>query len=97
MLPSSHIISKGLKRTGKTPIAYGGFADVWGGTYEARKVCVKSLRMYSNTNTNTNTNTIANNQNNVFAVCDIRNLPVLSVKAEIGVSLFTEKQLCGRD
>ena len=53
--------------------------------------------MYSNTNTNTNTNTIANNQNNVFAVCDIRNLPVLSVKAEIGVSLFTEKQLCGRD
>ena len=32
--------------TGSKPIDAGGFADVWEGTFENRKVCLKSYRSY---------------------------------------------------
>lgn len=45
-LPSSYTISgDDLARAGDHPIAFGGFADVWEGTYGAKKVCVKVLKI----------------------------------------------------
>jgi len=44
-LPSSHIISGDLARVGETPVAFGGFADVWEGNHGGRKVCIKVLRI----------------------------------------------------
>jgi hypothetical protein len=47
LLPSSHILSEsdGLTRTGSSPSAFGGSADVWEGTYGDQKVAIKSLRI----------------------------------------------------
>ena len=47
-LPSSHVVSGDLAKLGDHPIAYGGFADVWGGTLGGRQVCVKVLRVSLN-------------------------------------------------
>jgi len=44
-LPSSHMISGDLARTGDNPIAFGGFTDVWQGSHGGRRVCVKALRI----------------------------------------------------
>ncbi|KAF9789434.1 kinase-like domain-containing protein [Thelephora terrestris] len=52
VLPSSHIVREGLRKTSDNPVAFGGFADVWEGKYEGRKVCVKALRVH-NPNTST--------------------------------------------
>jgi len=44
-LPSSHNVSGHLTRTGDSPAAFGGYADVWEGNYDGRKVCVKVMRI----------------------------------------------------
>jgi len=44
-LPSSHIIRGDLARIGESPIANGGFADVWEGTHGGGRVCIKVLRV----------------------------------------------------
>ena len=41
ILPSSHIISGGLIRVGDYPVTSGGFSDVWEGTHNSIKVCIK--------------------------------------------------------
>ena len=48
ILPSSYTISGEIARVGNCPIALGGFADVWEGTYGGKKVCVKWLRVSLN-------------------------------------------------
>lgn len=45
LLPDSYIISDGLELTGDYPVAHGGFADVYQGTYKGRAVAVKTLRL----------------------------------------------------
>jgi hypothetical protein len=45
LLPSSHVLSNGLKRNGSSPSAFGGSADVWEGTYGDQKVAIKSFRI----------------------------------------------------
>ena len=87
ILPESHIISDGLKRTSDNPVACGGFADVWEGTLRDEKVCVKVLRMYR-----TNTN----NPNGSLAVCDIRVALVCSINVDYRARLFMGRQLFGR-
>ena len=47
-LPSSHTICGDLARIGESPIAFGGFADVWQGTHGGRGVCIKVLRVSLN-------------------------------------------------
>jgi len=44
-LPSSYNISGDLARVGHYPIANGGFADVWEGTHNGRRVCIKCPRV----------------------------------------------------
>ena len=44
-LPSSYIISRGITRVGRGPIALGGIADVWEGTYRGERVSIKSLKI----------------------------------------------------
>ena len=45
-IPSSHIVDSGeITRAGDHPIALGGIADVWEGTYRGEKVSIKSLRV----------------------------------------------------
>ena len=45
-LPSSHNVSGDLARVGDYPISVdGGTADVWEGTYDGRKVCIKCPRV----------------------------------------------------
>jgi len=45
-IPSSHNVSGDLVRVGDYPISVdGGTADVWEGTYEGRKVCIKCPRV----------------------------------------------------
>jgi len=44
-LPSSYIISRGIARVGRGPIALGGIADVWEGTYRGNRVSIKSLKI----------------------------------------------------
>ena len=45
ILPSSYAISGELTRVGNDPIGTGGFADVWEGTHNGIKVCIKCLRV----------------------------------------------------
>ena len=45
ILPSSYTIVGDLARTGNDPVAFGGFSDVWEGTYNGSKVCIKHLRV----------------------------------------------------
>ena len=45
ILPSSHIITGDLVRTGESVFAYGGFADIWEGVHRRKKVCIKVLRL----------------------------------------------------
>jgi hypothetical protein len=45
LLPSSHVLSDGLKWSGSDPAAFGGSADVWEGTYSDQKVAIKKLRI----------------------------------------------------
>ena len=44
-LPSSYIISRGIARVGRGPIALCGIADVWEGTYRGKRVSIKSLKI----------------------------------------------------
>ena len=90
VLPLSYITREGLKRVNNSPVAGGGFADVWEGTYEGRTVCVKVLRIE-------NENTKTTEQRNALAVCNIRGLLVRPSEADIVISLSTGKQLSGRD
>jgi hypothetical protein len=46
ILPSSHVLSQGLARLGHAPVARGGFADVWEGTYKDKRTAIKILRTY---------------------------------------------------
>jgi hypothetical protein len=45
ILPSSHLLSDGLATTGHGPVAFGGFADIWEGTFGRNKVALKVLRI----------------------------------------------------
>ena len=45
ILPSSYIVSGDLVKVGDHPIATSGFADVWEGTHDNRRVCIKFLRV----------------------------------------------------
>jgi len=47
-LPTSHVIRGDLARTGESAIAFGGFADVWQGTHDGRRVCIKVFRVSLN-------------------------------------------------
>jgi len=80
---------EGLKKTGDNPVAFGGFADVWEGTYGGKKVCVKALRIY---NVAASTNT----PNNAVSVCHFRHIVRLTI-TDVVVSLSTERQLFGSD
>jgi hypothetical protein len=44
LLPDSHEISDGLEIISASPVAGGGFADVYQGTYKGRPVAIKTLR-----------------------------------------------------
>jgi len=91
VLPSSHIISDGLRKSGDSPVAFGGFADVWEGTFAGEKVCVKVLRVY-----NANTN----NQKGPLAVCGIREFIVCLTNTDTaqaflrGSSCLEEAETC---
>ncbi|KAF9777371.1 kinase-like domain-containing protein [Thelephora terrestris] len=45
ILPSSYAILGDLARVGDDPFDFGGFSDVWKGTHNGRKVCIKRLRL----------------------------------------------------
>jgi hypothetical protein len=47
ILPTSHTLTDGLKKSGEFAKAGGGFAEVWEGTYRGRKVAIKALRTYA--------------------------------------------------
>jgi len=79
VLPSSHIISDGLRKTSDNPVAYGGFADVWEGKLGDERVCIKVLRVY---------NMDTNNQKGSLVVCDIYKAPLRSITADIGQVLL---------
>lgn len=51
ILPSSHIIGGDLVKLGDGAIACGGFADVWKGEHNGKKVCIKVLRVSLNDST----------------------------------------------
>lgn len=46
LLPTSHMLTKGLTKLGGVPVASGGFADVWLGDYSDIPVAIKALRIY---------------------------------------------------
>jgi len=43
-LPSSHILSTDLLDTGGSPLALGGYSEIFKGTYAGLDVCVKRLK-----------------------------------------------------
>ena len=45
IVPPSHIISGGLVRVGDYPVASTNLSDVWEGTHNGAKVCIKSPRV----------------------------------------------------
>jgi len=45
ILPSPYIISRGITRVGRDPIALGGIANVWEGTYRGKRVLIRSLKI----------------------------------------------------
>ena len=47
ILPTSHVLSSSLLNIGRSPVASGGSGDVYEGTLNGSKVCVKRIRMYS--------------------------------------------------
>ncbi|KAF9779311.1 CNH domain-containing protein [Thelephora terrestris] len=49
ILPSSYNISGDLTIIDDDPVASGGFSDVWEGTYDGKKVCIKRLRITQQT------------------------------------------------
>jgi len=46
LLPTSHIIPGKLIQTAGSPVARGGFGDVWEGIYNDKRVAIKALRIY---------------------------------------------------
>jgi mitogen-activated protein kinase kinase kinase len=46
MLPSSYTISGDLSRVGDDPVGGGNFSDVWKGSHNGRKVCIKDPRFH---------------------------------------------------
>ena len=44
-LPSSYVVSDGIVRTGRGPVAVGAIADVWEGTYRRNKVSIKCFKI----------------------------------------------------
>jgi hypothetical protein len=47
LLPGSHVISDGLELTDDSPVAHGGFANVYQGSYKGRLVALKALKLLS--------------------------------------------------
>lgn len=45
-LPTSAILSTGLKKRGEDAVASGGLADMWRGKYRSREVAIKAFRVY---------------------------------------------------
>jgi hypothetical protein len=45
LLPDSHVISDGLELTNELPVAHGGFANVYQGSYRGRPVAIKTLKL----------------------------------------------------
>jgi hypothetical protein len=86
-LPSSHVVSGDLARLGGHPIAFGGFADVWEGAHDGRKVCVKALRVSLNDDQSLTKVRIC--RRHVFSC---------TLKVACGrCSLFSRRQSCGND
>jgi hypothetical protein len=46
-LPNSYIISDGLEKIDEYAFTSGGFADVWRGTYNNKKVAIKAFRIFA--------------------------------------------------
>jgi hypothetical protein len=46
-LPTSHMLGDGLQKTDNHPLTGGAYADVWRGTYNDKKVAIKSFRIYA--------------------------------------------------
>ena len=47
LLPLSHILLAGALHLKERPFACGGFADVYEGTYDGSRVCIRKLRIIS--------------------------------------------------
>jgi len=47
ILPASHVISSQGLIVGREPVAGGGYGDVYEGSLDGSKVCVKRARMYT--------------------------------------------------
>ena len=47
ILPTSYTLSSQVLTTGRQPFASGGSGDVYEGTLNGSKVCVKRVRVYS--------------------------------------------------
>ena len=46
LLPTSHAIPGRLIQTTEHPVTSGGFADVWEGIYNNKRVAIKAFRVY---------------------------------------------------
>ena len=47
MLPTSYILSSNLLTVDPEPFAWGGYGDVYHGTFSGSRVCVKRVRVYT--------------------------------------------------
>jgi len=47
MLPPSYTLPSDVKKIGPDPFAQGGFGDVYEGTFDGSKVCIKRVRVYT--------------------------------------------------
>ena len=47
ILPTSHILSSSILDVGHQPVASGGSGEIYEGTLNGSRVCVKRVRIYS--------------------------------------------------
>lgn len=45
-LPTSTLLSAELEKHGSTPVASGGFTDIWQGEHYGSQVAIKAFRIY---------------------------------------------------
>ena len=48
MLPTSYTLSPSVLNIGSDPFTSGGYGDVYDGTLDGSKVCIKRVRAYTN-------------------------------------------------
>ena len=46
LLPTSHVVPGKLTRTTEHPVAFGGYAEVWEGIHNDKRVAIKVFRVY---------------------------------------------------